>query len=276
MRSSKMRSSRLRRPVASAAALALVALGCGTAAAVEAPAANAAAGCSAVYSVQTDWGSGFTAQLTVTNNGTTAITGWTVTYSYTGNQTLSNGWNGTWTQSGKTVTVANLSYNGSLAVGAQATGIGANFAYSGTNTAPSSVTCTATGGGGGGGNTVTVTNPGTQTSTVGKAVSLQIAATDSGSGQTLTYSATGLPAGLSISSSGLISGTPTTAGTSSVAVTAKDGTGASGAASFSWVVNTSGGGGNTVTVANPGTQTSTVGSAVNLQISATDSGRGRP
>ena len=66
-----------------------------------------------------------------------------------------------------------------------------------------------TGSGGGTGNTVTVTNPGSQTSTVGTAVSLQITATDSASGQTLTYSATGLPAGLSISSSsGLISGHP--------------------------------------------------------------------
>ena len=45
-----------------------------------------------------------------------------------------------------------------------------------------------------GGNTVTVTNPGSQTGTVGTAVSLQIHATDSASGQTLTYSATGLPA----------------------------------------------------------------------------------
>ena len=52
-------------------------------------------------------------------------------------------------------------------------------------------------GGGGTGNTVTVTNPGTQTWTVGTAASLQITATDSASGQTLTYSATGLPAGLS-------------------------------------------------------------------------------
>src|SRR6266851_5393432 len=56
--------------------------------------------------------------------------------------------------------------------------------------------------GGGGGNTVTVTNPGSQSSTVGTAVSQQITATDSASGQTLTFTATGLPAGLSISSSG--------------------------------------------------------------------------
>jgi hypothetical protein len=88
------------------------------------------------------------------------------------------------------------------------------------------------------GNTVTVTNPGNQTGTVGTAVSLQIQASDSASGQTLTYSATGLPAGLSInSSSGLISGTPTTANTYNVTVTAKDTTGASGSASFTWTIN---------------------------------------
>src|SRR5580693_4289008 len=56
-------------------------------------------------------------------------------------------------------------------------------------------------GGGTTGNTVTVTNPGTQSWTNGTAASLQIAASDSASGQTLTYSATGLPAGLSINSS---------------------------------------------------------------------------
>ncbi len=96
---------------------------------------------------------------------------------------------------------------------------------------------------GGGGNTVTVTNPGSQTSTAGTAVSKQVSAADSASGQTLTFGATGLPAGLSISSSGLISGTPTTAGSSNVTVTATDTTGASGSASFGWTVNAAGGGG---------------------------------
>jgi hypothetical protein len=88
---------------------------------------------------------------------------------------------------------------------------------------------------------VTVTNPGNQTSTVGTAVSLQIQASDSASGQTLTYSASGLPAGLSInSSSGLISGTPTTSGSYSVTVSARDTTGASGSTSFTWKVNSQG------------------------------------
>jgi hypothetical protein len=110
------------------------------------------------------------------------------------------------------------------------------------------------------GNTVTVTNPGNQTGTVGTAVSLQIHATDSASGQTLTYSATGLPAGLSISSTGLISGTPTTAGTFSVTVTAKDTTGASGSASFTWTINSTGGGGCTAQqlLGNPGFETGSI------------------
>ncbi|MBV9940975.1 MAG: putative Ig domain-containing protein, partial [Solirubrobacterales bacterium] len=86
-------------------------------------------------------------------------------------------------------------------------------------------------------NTVTVTSPGNQTSTVGSSVSLEMKATDSGAA-TLTYSAAGLPAGLSINgSTGLISGSPTTTGSSSVTVTAKDGTGASGSTSFTWTVN---------------------------------------
>jgi hypothetical protein len=82
---------------------------------------------------------------------------------------------------------------------------------------------------------VSVTNPGSQTGTVGTAASLQISATDS-AGKSLTYSATGLPAGLSISSSGPISGTPTTTGTPNVTGTA------SGSTSFTWTVNSSGGG----------------------------------
>jgi endo-1,4-beta-xylanase len=105
-------------------------------------------------------------------------------------------------------------------------------------------TLAAAGGGGGGGHTVTVTNPGTQTGSVGTAASLQIRATDSATGQTLAYTATGLPAGLAINAStGLISGTPTASGNNTVAVTVKDTTGASGTASFAWNISGGGGGG---------------------------------
>ncbi|MFL4902245.1 M4 family metallopeptidase [Streptomyces sp. MMS24-I2-30] len=91
-------------------------------------------------------------------------------------------------------------------------------------------------------NGVSVTNPGSQSSTVGTAVNLQISASSTNGGA-LTYSATGLPAGLSINgSTGLISGTPTTAGSNSTTVTVKDSTGATGTASFTWTVNSTGGG----------------------------------
>ncbi|MBS2539315.1 S53 family peptidase [Catenulispora sp. NF23] len=111
-------------------------------------------------------------------------------------------------------------------------------------------------GGSGGTETVSVTNPGNQSSTVGTAIStLQVSGTDSAS-KALTYSATGLPAGLSISSSGAITGTPSAAGSSTVTVTASSGS-ASGSTSFTWTVSSSGGGGCTAAqlLGNPGFET---------------------
>jgi hypothetical protein len=88
-----------------------------------------------------------------------------------------------------------------------------------------------------GGNTVTVTNPGDQTATSGTPINaLQVKATDSATGQTLAYSATGLPPGLSISTGGLISGTPSSGGTFTTVVSATDSTGATGSARFTWTV----------------------------------------
>jgi putative Ig domain-containing protein len=124
-------------------------------------------------------------------------------------------------------------------------------------------------------NTVTVTNPGNQTGTVGTAVSLQITATDSASGQTLTYSATGLPAGLSINSStGLISGTPTTAASSSVTVSAKDTTGATGSASFTWTISAATGCTAQQLLGNPGFQTGSISpwTATSGVLASTDEG----
>ncbi|MET9617737.1 RICIN domain-containing protein [Kitasatospora indigofera] len=83
--------------------------------------------------------------------------------------------------------------------------------------------------------TVTLPSPGNQSGKVNTAVSLQLSANDS-AGKTLTFSATGLPAGLSINSAGLVTGTPTTAGSSTVTVTASSGT-ATGTTSFTWAVN---------------------------------------
>ncbi|MER6421040.1 M4 family metallopeptidase [Streptomyces sp. NPDC001137] len=73
-----------------------------------------------------------------------------------------------------------------------------------------------------------------QTSGIGQAVSLQLDAYTTNTGATLTYEATGLPDGLSISPSGLITGTPTTLGTGDVTVKVSDSTGASVSKTFSW------------------------------------------
>ncbi|HUQ54873.1 S8 family peptidase [Lentzea sp.] len=93
--------------------------------------------------------------------------------------------------------------------------------------------------GGGQPGTPSVTNPGTQTSTVGSPVSLQLSA--SGGTAPYTWSVSGLPAGLSASASGAISGTPTAAGTSTVTATVTDAAGKTATATFSWVVNAVGG-----------------------------------
>ena len=118
-------------------------------------------------------------------------------------------------------------------------------------------------------NTVSVTSPGNQTNVSGTAISpLAISANDSSSTSTLSYSDGGtLPAGLSINTStGVVSGTPTTAGSYSVTITVTDNASYSGSASFIWTIT------NMVAVTNPGDQTSNTGSAITpLQIVASDS-----
>jgi len=94
------------------------------------------------------------------------------------------------------------------------------------------------GGSGGRGNTVTVTNPGAQRTQRYAGVSLHVQAADSASGQTLSYSAAGLPPGLVIGqTTGTIAGRPIQMGVYSVTVTATDSTGTTGSASFTWTVS---------------------------------------
>ena len=93
---------------------------------------------------------------------------------------------------------------------------------------------------------VSVADPGHQFSTANQAIN-PVTLAASGGTAPYTWSATGLPAGLSISASGTISGTPTMAGDSNVTVTARDNTGSTGSVSFAWTVNPPGGG---TTIAN--------------------------
>ncbi|MGW1450097.1 cellulose binding domain-containing protein [Micromonospora sp. NPDC002411] len=94
--------------------------------------------CSVGYAT-TDWNTGFTANVTITNTGTTAINGWTLRFSFAGGQTVSQGWSAAVSQSGAAVTATNLSYNGTLAPGASVS-FGFNGAHSGTNPKPTAFT----------------------------------------------------------------------------------------------------------------------------------------
>ncbi|NEB80947.1 hypothetical protein G3I40_37920 [Streptomyces sp. SID14478] len=112
---------------------------------------------------------------------------------------------------------------------------------------------------------VTVSAVSPQRSTVGQKITLANSA--QGGTAPYTWTAAGLPAGLSLdSASGAITGTTTTAGTTNVTVTATDAAGKTGSTAFTWTVGDSGGG--TLTLADPGTQTVYIGKPVSLALKA--------
>jgi len=93
----------------------------------------ATAGCTVRLTSGTDWGSGYVGSVDVTNNGAGPLTGWTLTFTWpTGWQSVSNGWNASWTQTGRDVRVTS---DGTLAAGGTANA-GFVGAYSGPNVPP--------------------------------------------------------------------------------------------------------------------------------------------
>ncbi|MEO3813543.1 cellulose binding domain-containing protein [Sphaerisporangium sp. B11E5] len=98
-------------------------------------------GCTATYRITNSWQGGFQGEVTVRNNGTSAITGWTVAWTFANGQTITQIWSGTHTQSGASVSVRNVAYNGNVGAGATAS-FGFNGSWNGTNAVPSPITCT--------------------------------------------------------------------------------------------------------------------------------------
>jgi cellulose 1,4-beta-cellobiosidase len=121
----------VRRPLAYALAFTLAATGLVV---VPASLAHAAVACEVTYTRTWDNGSGFGANLTIRNVGD-PLTGWRLTFTWPGNQRVTNGWSATWSQTGRDVTATNASWNGNLATGASV-GIGFNGSYTGVNTDP--------------------------------------------------------------------------------------------------------------------------------------------
>lgn len=102
------------------------------------PAGNG--GCTATYSKTSEWTGGFGANVSVTA-GNSAISGWTVRWTWPNGQSITNSWNATVTSSGSAVTATNVNYNGRLNAG-QSTSFGFNGSWNGTNGAPT-LSCTA-------------------------------------------------------------------------------------------------------------------------------------
>lgn len=95
--------------------------------------------CTATYRVTSQWQGGFTAEITVGNDHTAPIDGWTVTWTLPGGQSISHLWNGDLTVDGQNVTVRNAGYNGTLGSNGSTT-----FGFQGEGAAgtPADVTCT--------------------------------------------------------------------------------------------------------------------------------------
>jgi len=85
------------------------------------------------------WNNGLTDSITITNTGTTAINGWSLRFTLAAGQTITSGWNASYSPSSGQVTATNASYNGTLAPGAS-TNIGFQATHSGNNGAPSGFT----------------------------------------------------------------------------------------------------------------------------------------
>lgn len=98
--------------------------------------------CQAAYRIVGQWAGGFQGEVTVTATGSTPISGWTVTFGFTGGQRITQSWNSALTQSGATVTARNLNWNGALGTRATAT-FGFLAGGDGAGTAPAPV-CAAT------------------------------------------------------------------------------------------------------------------------------------
>ena len=99
------------------------------------------AGCSAAYSVVSSWPGGFQGQVVVRNTGPAALAGWSLAWTFPGDQQITNLWNGSYAQTAATVAVTSASYDSSIPAGGTAT-VGFTASYTGSNSAPASVSCT--------------------------------------------------------------------------------------------------------------------------------------
>lgn len=102
------------------------------------PPPNQSSACDVGYTMNS-WSDGFTANIHITNRGTSTIDGWTLAFTLPSGQDITSGWNATYTGSSGSITARNVSYNGTLAAGAS-TDIGFQATHTGNTSTPADFT----------------------------------------------------------------------------------------------------------------------------------------
>jgi acetylxylan esterase len=110
------------------------------------PTSAPAGACRVTYAVNA-WSSGLTTAITITNTGGAAVNGWSLTFTLPSGQTITNGWNASYSPNSAAVTARNVSYNGTIGPNGSV-GIGFQATHTGNTSKPPSFTlngsaCTA-------------------------------------------------------------------------------------------------------------------------------------
>ncbi|MEU3164903.1 cellulose binding domain-containing protein [Streptosporangium sp. NPDC006930] len=94
--------------------------------------------CRVAYTMNS-WNNGFTTAISITNTGSTALNGWSLSFTLPSGQAITSGWNATYSPTTGTVNATNVGYNAALAPGASLE-IGFQATHSGNTSKPSSFT----------------------------------------------------------------------------------------------------------------------------------------
>lgn len=92
--------------------------------------------CHAVYTRQSEWQGGFTAAISITNTGQTPDNGWTLTYTFSGDQQATNVWGASATQTGQQVKLTNLPWDASIPPAATLTSVGMSGTWTTSDAGP--------------------------------------------------------------------------------------------------------------------------------------------
>jgi cellulase/cellobiase CelA1 len=106
------------------------------------PSPSAGASCTATYQITNQWSGGFQGDVTVRATGRAPVHGWTLNWTFTNGQKVTQYWNATMTQAGTVVTANNVAWNATIAPGGS-TSFGFLGSWNGSNPIPATMSCSA-------------------------------------------------------------------------------------------------------------------------------------